>query len=138
MKMLDRSRIYSEVTGSFNGYEQDGILFLKNGMPFGYEKEELKEQQKKEEITEIKEQTEKNTKQVEKPAAKKLEEKPVKKRRGRPPKKKVVIVSEMETLPETHFFMAESHKQKEKPDQHEPTLEQTQIIDDYDDGEVII
>jgi hypothetical protein len=133
MKMLDRSRVYGEVTGSFNGYEQDGILFLKNGMPFGYEKEEP---QKKEEIPEIKEQTEKYTAQVEKSVAKKLEEKPIKKRRGRPPKKKTVVtISEMETLPETHPFRSENHKQEKKSDRHEPTLEQTQITDD---NEVII
>jgi hypothetical protein len=136
MKMLDRSRVYSEVAGSFNGYEQDGILFLKNGMPFVHEPEAIQEPQKKEEIPEIKEQTEKNTAQVEKTESKKLEEKPIKKRRGRPPKKKAVIVlSETETLPETHPITTENYRQEKNYDRSEPTLEQTQITDDY---EVII
>jgi hypothetical protein len=131
MKMLDRSRVYSEVAGSFNGYEQDGILFLKNGMPLEQEKEEVKEPQK-EEVVEKKEKAEK------KEVAEKtqLPEPPIKKRRGRPPKKKTVVtISEMETLPETHPISPASRKQEKNYDQRGPTIEQTQITDDE---EVII
>lgn len=129
MKMLDRSRVYSEVAGSFNGYEQDGILFLKNGMPFDHDPEEVQEVQEEEE--------------TQKPAIKKevldkaQENKTqVKKRRGRPPKKKTIIaVSETETLPETHPIISEKSIQEKNYDRSAPILEQTQITDD---NEVII
>jgi hypothetical protein len=136
MKRLDRSRVYSEVAGSFNGYEQDGVLFLKSGVPFEPETEKLEEPQKKEAMSEIKEQTEQNTDQVKKLAAKKLEGKPVKKRRGRPAKKNPVIaVSETETLPETHPIMPEKSRQEKNYARNSVALEQTQITDD---NEVII